>query len=570
MCAHLECDLPSVFNGFIMLASPSRFRSIRLPGLLSLLLPGLLIIAGSARAAVDLPTAPDPERIRAHLTFLADDLLEVREAGARGHEIAASYVAAQFRALGLEPAGEEGFFQRVPLRTARLDLGSPTMELVARDGAVRTLAFPNDFVVGASTVREASAVDAEMVFVGYGVVADLFEHDDYAGLDVSGKVVVMLSGAPLSWPSEERAHFSRQKVEDAVARGALGVISVSTPVSERVFPFSRRPLYMHLPRMGWIDADGATHRGFPELLAGAQISMEAAGALFDGAPQSADALMAMVEDDRLPTGFPLAQRMRLSYRSALADLDSPNVIARLPGTDPDLAREHIVLTAHLDHIGFARTMDDDKINNGAMDNASGVATLLEVARLLKAARPARSVLFTIVTAEEKGLLGADYFARHPTVPADSMIADINLDMPMLTFPFADVIAFGASHSTLSDHVRSAARAMDVTLSPDPFPEQAIFVRSDHYRFVQQGIPAVMLATGQQSQDPARPGKAAWESFLAEHYHKPSDEISLGIDFESAARFAELNARVAMSLADADERPYWLDGDFFGDLYGQPR
>lgn len=518
-------------------------------------------------SSLELPIAAEAERIRADMTFLADDLLEGREAGARGHELAARYVAARFRALGLEPAGEDGYFQQVPLRSARLEFGSPSATFVGADGASRDFDFPKEFVVGASTVREESQLDAELVFAGYGVVAEEFEHDDYAGLDVAGRIVVMLSGAPLSWPSEERAHFSRNKLEAAVERGAVGVVTLATPVSERVYPFARRSLFLHLPRMGWIEEDGSTHRGFPELLAGAQLSMEAAEVLFEGAPRSAEVLMATVEADGVPTGFPLPGRLQLSYASTLEDLTSPNVVARLPGSDPALADEHIVLTAHLDHIGFARTMSGDDINNGAMDNASGVATLLEVARLLKAARPARSVLFTIVTAEEKGLLGADYFARHPTVPAESMIANVNLDMPVLTFPFADVVAFGASHSDLAGHVSAAARATDVMLSPDPFPEQAIFVRSDHYRFVQQGIPAVMLATGQQSLDPARPGKEAWDSFLAEHYHKPSDEVGPQIDFDSAARFAALNARVALSLAAASERPIWLDGDFFGDLYG---
>jgi hypothetical protein len=544
----------------------SRVRSV----LSSVALPAMLLttlpLAWAAENLV-LPLEADAGRIRADMTFLADDALEGREAGARGHEIAARYVAARFDALGLEPAGEDGWFQQVPLRAARLELGSPSMTVVGADGAERELDFPEEFSVGASTVREESAVEAELVFVGYGVVADAFEHDDYAGLDVAGKIVVMLAGAPLSWPSEERAHFSRSKAEAAVERGAVGIVSLATPVSERVFPFSRRALYLHLPRMGWIAEDGTTHRGYPELLANAQLSMEAAGSIFAGAARSAEELMAMVEEDRVPTGFELPGRLRLGYRSALEDLTSPNVVARLPGSDPALAEEHIVLTAHLDHIGFARTMTGDDVNNGAMDNASGVATLLEAARLLVAARPARSVLFTIVTAEEKGLLGADYFARNPTVPARSMIANVNLDMPMLTFPFADVVAFGASHSSLGDHVGAAALASDVMLSPDPFPEQAIFVRSDHYRFVQQGVPAVMLATGQQSLDPERPGKAAWETFLAEHYHKPSDEVGPDVDFDSAARFAALNARVVLSLSAADAPPVWLDGDFFGELYG---
>lgn len=528
----------------------------------AVLLAGAGLLAGDAAS---LPAA-DPARIRAHMTFLADDLLEGREAGARGHEIAASYVAAQFTALGLEPAGTEGFLQPVPLRKALLALDSPRMTLV-RKGRETALRFPDEFVVRASRVRGHSELEADAVFAGYGITAEEFEHDDYAGLDVEGRIVVVLSGAPLSWPSEERAHFSRQKAEAAVAHGAIGMISVATPISESVFPFARSRLFLHQPRMGWIEEDGATHDGFPELVAGADVSMETASQLFEGAPREAEELMAMVEADEIPEGFPLNLRIRLRYDSELSTLTSPNVIARLPGRDPALAHEHVVLTAHLDHIGFARTMTGDDINNGAMDNASGVSTLLEVARLLAAARPARSVLFTIVTAEEKGLLGAEYFASHPTVPVAHMVANVNLDMPLLTYPFADVVAFGAQHSTIADHVAAAAESLGIVLSPDPFPEQAIFVRSDHYRFVQQGVPAVMIATGQQSSDPERPGEAAWAEFLANHYHMPSDDIDQGIDFVAAARFADLNARVAASIADAAMRPGWLPGDFFGRLYG---
>jgi hypothetical protein len=523
-----------------------------------------VLLAAATVSANQLPTA-DPQRIRAHMSFLADDLLEGREAGARGPESAARSVAAQFVALGLEPAGTEGFLQPVPLRKALLSPDSPSMTLI--HGDERTdLAFPDQFVVSPSKVREHSALDADLVFVGYGIEAVEFEHDDYAGLDVDGKIVVMLSGAPLSWPSEERAHFSRQKLEAAVARGAVGVISVATPVSEKVFPFARSRLFLHQPRMGWIEQDGSTHRGFPELIASASISMETAQLLFEGAPLDATALMEIVEADEIPSGFPLEASARLRYDSALSELTSPNVIARLPGSDPALADQHVVLSAHLDHIGFARTVTGDDINNGAMDNASGVATLLEVARLLGAARPARSVLFAIVTAEEKGLLGAEYFATHPTVPIESIVANVNLDMPLLTYPFGDVIAFGAQHSTVADHVRRVADTMGISLGPDPFPEQAIFVRSDHYRFVQQGVPAVMLATGQTSLDPQRPGEQAWSAFLANHYHMPSDDMALPIDFDAAARFAELNARVAASIADTEDRPRWQPGDFFARLY----
>jgi Zn-dependent M28 family amino/carboxypeptidase len=231
-------------------------------------------------------------------------------------------------------------------------------------------------------------------------------------------------------------------------------------------------------------------------------------------------------------------------------------LGSLPGSDPKLKNEYVVLSAHLDHIGITPPVKGDSINNGALDNASGVATTLEVARLLKARPPKRSVLFLIDTAEEKGLIGAEYFARNPTVPLSSITADVDLDMPILTYEFTDVVAFGADRSSIGPSVKRAAARMNVKLSPDPMPDEGIFTRSDHYRFVEQGVPAVFLATGY-----ANGGKAATEFFMRTNYHKPSDDLKQPIRYDMGAKFARLNADITRELADGP-RPSWNKGDFF--------
>jgi Zn-dependent M28 family amino/carboxypeptidase len=237
----------------------------------------------------------------------------------------------------------------------------------------------------------------------------------------------------------------------------------------------------------------------------------------------------------------------------------------------------VVISAHLDGLGVRRAKEGerqagDNIYNGAMDNASGIAVMLEAARLFsrEGARPKRSILFVALTGEEKGLLGSDYFASHPTVPAGAMVANVNLDMPMLSYDFSQVIAFGADHSTLAGPVARAAALAGVALQPDPWPEQGIFTRSDHYMFVRQGIPSVMVATGLKSFKAGEDPAAVWGKFFATHYHEPSDDMALPFNWDAAERFAQLNYLIALEIANADERPRWKKGDFFGETFSKGR
>jgi Zn-dependent M28 family amino/carboxypeptidase len=316
----------------------------------------------------------------------------------------------------------------------------------------------------------------------------------------------------------------------------------------------------------WRDAQGKPF--IPSLIPSlGTISVAGAAKLFAGAPQSADAILAAAEaPEGAMKGFDLPRSLDATLDSELKEVQSENVVGLLEGSDPKLKDEVVVLSAHLDHIGITPPVDGDSINNGALDNAAGVATTLEVAKMFRThgKAPKRSVLFLIDTAEEKGLVGAEYFARNPTVPAKSIVADVDLDMPILTYEFTDVVAFGADRSSIGPSVKKAAGRMDVQLSPDPMPDEGIFTRSDHYRFVEQGVPAVFLMTGF-----ANGGEAAFTDFMAHHYHKPSDDMNLPLRFDVGAKFARLNYEITRELAESPVKPSWKQGDFFGGKFSKP-
>jgi Zn-dependent M28 family amino/carboxypeptidase len=534
----------------------------------------LLALAGPAAAQPSAAPAPEPifsaDRFRAHVAFLADDALEGRDTGSRGEAAAAAYVASQFMALGLRPGGENGgWYQQVRFRSARLTGGALTIS-----GAARARAFANgsDVILFPSLTAGQSDVTAAAVFAGYGLDAPAQGVDDYAGLDVRGKIVVLLAGMPSGLPSETGAYLGDQKAAMAARRGALGVVMVYTDPFAAMVPWAVAVPFGAQPAMTWLDAAGTPHLAAPGADYAAFLNDPAATLLFDGAPRSyAQVRAEAARAGARPRGFALAARIRLQRNSAWAATASRQVIGLLPGADPALRAEHVVLMGHLDHLGLNpdAAPGADNVYNGALDNAAGIATMLEAARAFaeSRARPRRSILFMANTGEEKGLLGAASFADHPTVPIGSIVAAVDLDMPMLLYDFTDVIAFGADHSTVAETVAGAARQMGVAVSPDPMPEQSLFVRSDHYEFVKRGVPAILLATGF-----ANGGQGRWQAYLSGPYHQVNDDLRQAIHWQAGARYARLNYLIARALADADARPLWYRGDFFGDLFapGQPR
>jgi hypothetical protein len=523
-------------------------------------------ILGAVLCATAASTTADPdfsaERFRAHVTFLADDLLEGREAGTRGHEIAARYVATQLAALGAKPGGDNGtYFKKVDLLESRVG-ATPALVVTTPTGA-RTFKHGVTTMIRGPLNGGAVHVQAPLVFVGYGLTDKTVGFDDYEGLDVRGKIAVVLLGSPKGMDSEIGAHLMHEQPRFAAEHGAVGLIAVPGPAIAAAFPWEKMVQYLGEPITTWVRTDRTPYDPTYGLKASATIDSRAAAALFDGTRSTlAQILEEAAKPGGRPRGMALKSTADLRVSTRVRRFSSPDVIGVIEGSDPSLKDQYVALMGHVDHIGVNRAGTGDRINNGALDNAAGTATLLEVAHALTTTpRPRRSILIVANTAEEKGLLGAEYFAHYPTVPIERITAAIDLDMPLITYDFTDVVAYGAGHSTLQQAFQQAGVAIGVKLSPDPMPEQAVFVRSDHYAMVKMGVPAVMLATGMENG-----GQAAWGKFLSQHYHQPSDDVSQPIVWSAGAKFAEVNYRVVRLLADADMPAQWYAGDYFGDLF----
>jgi hypothetical protein len=530
----------------------------RWPPLGLAVLAGLLVAAKPAVLPVDQAAA---NRIRGHVQFLAADELEGRDTGSRGYAVAAAYVAAQFASLGLKPAGAGGsWYLQVPFRTATH--ARPPQIRIFADRRSR-LAGPADIGLRPSLTQKRRAFEAGLVFVGHGIIEPKYGIDQYAGLDVRGKIAVVLRGTPRGLPADAAAHLEQVKDDFALAKGAVGI-------AELTLPGGRGGGIGGAARAAtdWMDRTGAVGSSSSRIAA-MVLSADASKQLFAGERRSLAQVAAA--GSATVRGFPLRTRLAIDAESKWRDFSSPQIIGMIAGGDPRLADEYVFLMGHLDHLGMKDNPAprEDAIYNGALDNAAGIATMLEAARHFVEAgkKPRRSVLFMANTGEERGLLGASYYIAHPTVPVKQIVAAVDLDMPLLLYDFTDVVAFGADHSTVARTVAQAARGMGIAVSADPMPEQTIFVRSDHYQFVRGGVPAILLFTGY-----ANGGKAKWDDFFARTYHKPSDDLTQPINWNAGARYARLNYEISCILADADQRPLWYRGDYFGERFapGQPR
>ncbi|MCK8492663.1 M28 family metallopeptidase [Spirosoma sp. RP8] len=515
-----------------------------------------------------------PEAIRAAMRFLADDALEGRKPGTRGFALAANYVQTQLEALGLQPAGENNTYrQAVPLRRWQVREKTSSLTL-SNKGNNQLLTYGKQFILNPNPDHADSDVNAPVVFVGYGVSAPELGYDDYANIDVKGKIVAYVNGAPTTFPSNQRAYYSSAKAEMAAAHGAVGVLSFSLPTDlrnriETAAPRARQGIYR------WLDKRGKPQRTFPSLKGSASLSDSAARLIFANAATSfADAVAAALKNR--PQAFPLNISVRMRTQTdVVEDVAGQNVVAVLPGSDPILKNEYIVYVAHLDHLGIGRPVNGastpgDSIYNGAHDNASGVAINLETARLFAALpkAPRRSIVFVGVTGEEMGLLGSDYFASNPTVPKEKIVANFCLDMPFFFHPLLDIVPYGAEHSSLGRETKLAADFVGVQISPDPIPEQTVFMRSDHFSFVRQGIPAIYIKSGSQTGNPKLDGTKLNLDWRATIYHSPQDDINQPFDFNAAAKHVQLQFLIGYLAAQADSRPTWNKGDFFGTKFGQ--
>jgi hypothetical protein len=549
------------------------------------LMRGLVSVVGwtvlaCAHASAQTPVVPEPwtavraDSIRAHVEFLAGDLLEGRASAARGHDLAASYVAAQFRQYGLKPSGDEtdSYFQTVPLVEATAVLPGSSAEWAVAEQTSK-FEYSTDYLPGADFLSVSSTITAPTVFAGFGIEAPEQRHDDFAGLDLKGRIAVIFSGAPSSFSNGARAYYSLAETKFAalIARGAIGAVLVDSPAEARRIPWERSTASSWMQQMRWLDGGGKPQNAFAELKLRFRFNQEAAARMFASTPVSFAEVLAKAEAGE-PQGFDLPGMLTLSATTGLRRTQSMNVLAVLPGSDPRLKREYVVVTAHLDHLGRGPAVSGDAIYNGAHDNALGVSILLEMARALSSieSRPRRSIIFAAVTAQEKGRLGSEYLAVNPPVPAEALVANINLDMPLLMTQTLDFVALGSEHSSLGGSARVAALAQGYRLSPDRTPEEQSFLRSDQFSFMRSGIPAIALKSGYQARERGIDATELQREFLKTHHRQPSDDRNVPMDFSSAADFTRVHLRLLKDVANGSARPRWKRGDFLASRYARSK
>lgn len=504
------------------------------------------------------------ERLRAHVKFLASDLLEGRAPGTRGDKLATEYLAAQFALVGAQPAGDQGtYFQKVPLVGVEPQADS---ELTVRGrGRPVTLKWLAEFVGASQRQKPLEVFEAEAVFVGHGIAAPEFSWDDYKGTDVKGKMVVLFTNEPAS---EEAGFFGGRaltyygrwsyKYEEAARRGALGVIIIhTTPTAGYGWNVVRTSWGREQPFV-------KLAAGQPALAFAGWITEKAGEKLLELAGQSVAGLLKASESrDFRP--IPLGLRVRGRMVSKVRELETSNVVAIIPGSDPKLATQAVIFSAHWDHLGIGEPVAGDSIYNGAVDNATGCAFLVEIARAWAALpqKPRRSALFLAVTAEEGGLRGSEYYAQHPAVPPGQTALGLNFDA---FYPFGrtrDVVVGGAERTTAYPLVEAVARRMNLEIKPDPHPEQGSFYRSDHFSLAKAGIPAFTIKAGTDFLGKAPgTGEEIFRKFNAQHYHQPSDEYRPDWDFSGMEQMARFGFLLGLEAANFERLPTWKPGDEF--------
>jgi hypothetical protein len=505
--------------------------------------------------AGDAPT--DGQRWWSHITFLADDKLEGRNTGSEGYRKAAAYVQSEFERAGLRPGGTDGYFQPVKFNSRRIVESDSSLTLL-RDGKAEPLTLGDDALISLR-VNPAKAVEAPLVFVGYGLTVPEMKYDDFAGLDVRGKIAVYVSGGPSSIPGPLSSHYqsAAERGKFLARAGVIGTCAISNPIAMDV-PWSRTALsrFQVAMSLDYPDLD----ESFGQKL-GVTINPAHLDKWLAGSGHSAEEILALAKERKALPHFPLAAELRAEVEVKRSKVESPNVVAVLPGSDPQLKDQYVVLSAHLDHLGIGEPINGDKIYNGAMDDASGVATLLDIAEQLHAAKPKlrRSLLFVIVAGEEKGLLGSKYYATHPTVKPERMVADLNVDMFLPLFPLHILTVFGLDESDLGKQVRAVADPLGIRIQPDQEPQRNLFIRSDQYNFIRRGVPSLAFKVGYEK---GSPEEATAKQWLKERYHAPSDDLQQPVDLKAAADFNTVLLRLAEAVANQDARPTWNGDSFF--------
>jgi hypothetical protein len=511
----------------------------------------------STAVALLAASAPDGKLWWSYVEALANDQMKGRDTGSPEHLKAAQYVAAQFERDGLSPAGTQGFLQPVKFNAWKILERDCSIDLI-RGGKIEPLALGEDAFI-ARGVIPAESVEAPLVFAGYGLTVPEMNYDDFAGLDLRGKIVVIIGGGPSNIPGPLKSHY-----QNAIERrrflqraGVVGTVTIQNPANADI-PWSRSSLARFQEAMELADPSLSPPDGLKITIT---VNPAHAGKWLEGSGHTLDELLALVNAGKPLPHFPLVPSLRARAKVERRELESQNVVAVRTGADPALKKEYVVLSAHVDHVGVGEPINGDSIYNGAMDNAAGVATLLDIAQTLhdQKIQTKRSLLFVVVTGEEKGLLGSRYFAAHPTVDSKSIVADLNTDMFLPLYPFHVATVYGLHESDLGDTVRKVAQSLDVEVQDDPAPQRNVFIRSDQYSFIRAGVPSLMMDVGYKKGSKEEEVAKEW---LKNRYHAPSDDLNQPVDLQAAGQYNRLILTLAETVANNPSRPQWKPDSFF--------
>jgi len=510
-----------------------------------------ILLAGISRAATDWDARG--KAWWAHIQYLADDRLEGRGTGTEGFAKAAAYVTDQFQRAGLQPAGVHGYAQAVELNVLQLDEPQCSLEFI-RNGKAEPVQFGEDGFL--QTTPNAAPVEAPAVFIGYGLKIPEANYDDFAGIDVKGKIAVFVTGGPSSIPASVKAHnqSGEERRKNIAQAGAVGTVMILNPQTQEV-PWARTAGARLSERMELLDTTGAPWPKFAMVMNPAH-----ADKLFAGSGHTFQEITALLGTANALPHFPLRLTIRAKTAEKRSTAHSENLAGMLPGSEPNLKDEFVVISAHLDHLGIGQPVNGDNIYNGAMDDASGIASVIEIARAMhdSGVKPKRSILFLAVTAEEKGLRGSEYFASHPTVKG-KIVADLNMDMYLPLFPLKYLEVQGLGESSLGGDVTAVAKEAGVTVQADKQPDHVRFIRSDQYSFIKLGVPSLAFKFGWL---PGTPQEKLFNDWYKERYHGVKDDLSQPVDAAAAAQFNAILEQLALRVANADQRPTWNSDSFF--------
>jgi len=518
----------------------------------------LLSLLGAVAASQTASLHFDGNSWWAHVKFLADDSLEGRDTGSEGLKKAEAYAVEQFQKAGLEPAGTQGFYQPVRFTQYTVDEVKSSLALVNK-GESHRLSFSDDAFISSRLTHASAGISAGLVFVGYGLQIPEKKLDELGGMDLSGKVVVYIAGSPADIPTSLSAHYQSlgERWKALHEAGAIGLIAIANPASMDIpwsrISINRNQASMDLAEPGFNETQG--------LDIGVVFNPASAELLFAGSGHTFAELAALAKDRKPLPHFPLDTSLEATAAILTKPVTSANIVAKLSGTDPALKDEFVVLSAHIDHLGIGAPINGDRIYNGAMDNGSGSALVMDMAASLKAHPESlkRSVLFLLITGEEKGLLGSKYFAAHPTIPAKSIIADINVDMFLPIVPLKVLKIEGLEESDLGTRAAAIAQSLGVKPIPDPEPLRNAFIRSDQYSFIKKGVPAVKMDVGFEL---GTPEQKIFKDWLTNRYHAPSDDLNQPVDLQAAAFYEEIVRRLLIETANDAARPQWKPDSFF--------